>query len=138
MNSSNQNNIQGFTIMELLIAIVIMGVLAGIAVPGYQKSVEKSRSTEATVGLKVIHTAEKIYRLDTGAYAGAAATTALTNAQLGIELEQENYVFALGAQTPTTTKYSASATRIGTACVFAISVGTGGVDGEITKTGCSF
>ncbi len=118
--------------MELMIAIVIMGILAGVAVPSYQKSVEKSRSTEATVGLKVIHTAEKIYKLDTGVYKGPSITTALTNAALGIELEEENYKFTLG--TASATAYTASATRLtNTSCVFSISA-----TGVITKTGCSF
>ena len=44
-------NDKGFTLLELLIVIVILGVLAGLAIPAYQGSVEKARSQEALASL---------------------------------------------------------------------------------------
>ncbi|KAA0013309.1 type IV pilin protein [Billgrantia pellis] len=44
-------NTAGFTLLELIIAVAIIGILASIAVPSYQRYVEGSRRTDAHAGL---------------------------------------------------------------------------------------
>lgn len=44
----------GFTLMELLVAVIIMTMLITMAIPLYEKTVEKSRATEARALLKKI------------------------------------------------------------------------------------
>ena len=47
-------NKKGFTLIELLVVVLIIGILAGIAIPQYQIAVEKSRASEALINMKTI------------------------------------------------------------------------------------
>ena len=46
---------KGFTLLELLVTVLIVGILASIAVPQYQRAVERSRASEAmTIGKAIV------------------------------------------------------------------------------------
>ena len=59
---------KGFTLIELLVVVLIIGILAGVALPQYTKAVEKSRATEAITLLSNIAKAETVYALGTNSY----------------------------------------------------------------------
>ena len=50
---------KGFTLVEILIAVLIMGVLVTMAVPMYEKAVEKSRMAEVRTTLKRLYEAKR-------------------------------------------------------------------------------
>jgi len=59
-------NKQAFTLIELLVVVLIIGILAAVALPQYQKAVEKSRGTQALALLHAVLQAEQAYYLANG------------------------------------------------------------------------
>jgi len=52
---------KGFTLIELMIVVAIIGILAAIAIPNFLKFQAKSKQSEAKTNLKGIYTAETSY-----------------------------------------------------------------------------
>ena len=60
----------GFTLFELMIVVVIVGILATLAVVGYRKLVQSSHVSEATGMVQSIRVAQESYHSETQQYAG--------------------------------------------------------------------
>ncbi len=58
-----KNTNRGFTLIELLVVVLIVGILAAVAMPQYQKAVEKSHQAEVWATLKAINDALEVARL---------------------------------------------------------------------------
>jgi len=65
---------QGFTLIELMIAVVIVGILATVAVPSYQSFVIRGNRAAAQAFMVDVANREKQYLLDARAYATDLAT----------------------------------------------------------------
>ncbi len=63
----NFNNL-GFTLIELMVVIVILGILAGLIVPRIMNRPEEARRTKAVLQIEGLETALKLYKLDNGSY----------------------------------------------------------------------
>jgi prepilin-type N-terminal cleavage/methylation domain-containing protein len=81
--------IRAFTLTEMMIVIIIVGVLAILAVNQFYGPREQALEREATANLKLIAAAEKIYRLEVGGYISAADTDTV-NKQLSLMLPELN------------------------------------------------
>ena len=58
----------GFTLIELMVVVVIVGILAAIALPAYQKQVAKGRRADAVTALSGILQAQERRRSNNGSY----------------------------------------------------------------------
>ncbi len=101
---------KGFTLVELAVVIVIIGVLAAFGVPKFLKSVERSKAAEAFQYLAAVRSAEERYIAKEGVYTGDPT-------QLDITQQLPTY-FTVGTLTPTQgasgdSSWSCTLTRIG-------------------------
>jgi len=60
---------RGFTLLELIVVIIIIGILATVGFSQYTRMVEKGRAAEAKIVLGQIRTAQVAYNQENGAYA---------------------------------------------------------------------
>lgn len=71
----------GFTLLELLVVLVILGLLAGYVAPKYFSQVGKSEVQTARAQIDALEKALDQYRIDTGRYPNAEQGLAALNAQ---------------------------------------------------------
>ncbi len=62
------SNQVGFTLIELMVVIVILGILAGLIVPRIMDRPEEARRTKAAIQIQSLEQALKLYKLDNGQY----------------------------------------------------------------------
>lgn len=67
-NSKKSINERGFTLIEIMVVIVILGILAAFIAPKFIGQEEKARKIQAKVQIKSLESALQFYKLDTGNY----------------------------------------------------------------------
>ena len=102
---------RAFTLIELLVVVLIIGILAAIALPQYQKAVYKARAMEALILTKALTEAEEVYYLANGEY-----TTDV--GELDVQISSE-LVTTWGEGAKFDNKYSYTCGR-GTECIASI------------------
>ena len=80
----NMNKREGFTLIELMIVVAIIGILAAIAIPNFIKFQLRAKAGESKVNLAGIRTAEESYFADAGTYLDFPETPAAMGAQLKV------------------------------------------------------
>ena len=137
---------RGFTLIELMIVVAVIGVLAAIAIPNYNEYVTRSKIMEATSGLMDASVKLEQYFLDNRTYTGActAGTVApppasTTNFDFTCTLGTITYdILATGKGTMTSFKYHITNIGKSTETVgagWALS-GSAGTCWQTSKGGC--
>jgi prepilin-type N-terminal cleavage/methylation domain-containing protein len=68
------NSNKAFTLMEMLVVVLIIGVMASVAIPSYSLHIERVRASEGVQSLTALLAAQKRYQLENSAYATALGT----------------------------------------------------------------
>ena len=127
---------QGFTLIEILIALLIIGILAAVAVPNYQAYVQKAKRSDAQTALTNMAAAlEEYYSNNQYVYTDVVANVGGPNSANG------KYILSI-TMPATADSYALTATAIGeqvadTACQ-TITLTSTGVKGPVDAGGDAF
>src|SRR5690606_28007773 len=69
--ATRRRGARGFTLIEVLVVVVILGILAGLIVPRIMDRPDQARQVAARNDINAIMNALKLYRLDNGVYPSA-------------------------------------------------------------------
>jgi len=104
-------NQKGFTLIEIMVVVAIIGILASIALPNYTDYVKKGKAAEATATLASARVKMEQFFQDNRTYAGGPCTT----------LAAGKY-FTYGCGAPDDTTYKITATGTGDMSNFSFDV----------------
>ncbi len=103
---------QGFTLIELMVAVAVVGILAGLAWPSYRNYVMRANRSAAEQFMIDIANREEQYRLDAQSY--ATGSSALTSLNLTVPTAvSPNYTLSVAAVAGPPVGYLITATAIG-------------------------
>ncbi len=124
---STQNRIQaGFTLIELMIVVAIIGVLSAIVIPNYSSYVARGKITEATSALADGRIRMEQYFQDNRTYVGGPAPAATTN-----------FTYAASGTSATAFTLTATGTSASGMSAFSYTINEGNVRTSTTSWGNS-
>lgn len=121
---------KGFSLMELMLTIVVLGVLTAIAIPSFSKMRQKADEKQAVVYLRAIRAGQQMYVSKTNAFGcnPSCANAAAIKNELGTEITSGAYTFDVATTSATT--FTATATGTHTITI--------DQDGAFTKDGSAY
>lgn len=83
---------KAFTLIELMIVVVIVGILAAAAVPIYRSFTSRAYETEIISGLSTLRTASRTYKAENGSYPADKDALETANMISSADFEDMKYV----------------------------------------------
>lgn len=117
---------QGFTLIELMIVVAIIGILAAIAIPQYQNYTDKAKFTEVISSLNAIRTGIQNCTADGSCISGTTGAEAIFISTLPTSTAGAGDLPPL----PAATTYALSPTITSAGVMTATAQSTGGLSGE--------
>jgi len=102
--------LKGVTLIELSAVVVVLGILAAIVYPRFQRTIEATRGREALVGLELISSAEQIILMQSGGYSPCNPPNDC-NIELNLDLRFDNWTYDVSVTAPPGPTFIATATR---------------------------
>jgi prepilin-type N-terminal cleavage/methylation domain-containing protein len=94
---------KGFTLLELLIVVIVIGALASVALPQFSKMVKRARAAEAVSGLGAFSTAELVYYQERSTFTN-------TKADLPVDVNETNFTYTISGASSTSVVIAAVGT----------------------------
>ena len=106
-----KKSFKGFTLLELIIVVIIIGVLAALGLASFAGPKEQAAEREAQANLKLISSAEKVFRMEIGQYIQCNNTSEVNNnLRLMIPTSDINWKYMVNTTNSNTT-FNANAQR---------------------------
>lgn len=89
------NHSQGFSLIELMIVVAIVGILSAVAIPMYNDYIQTSREGVLVNNISTIEVFQEDFRLRTGDYLLVAADTAAITAAIGWDPQDDDIDYSI-------------------------------------------
>jgi type IV pilus assembly protein PilA len=99
---NNKKSEKGFTLVELLVVIIIIGILAAIALPNFLSQGAKAKQTEAKQNVGLVNRVQTAYRSENNGFATSFDTLATGTLAGTLNASTANYSYTLSPSADST------------------------------------
>lgn len=101
------NKAKGFTLVELMVVIVIVGILAAVAIPKFLDASQKAKASEFPTQLTGVYTGEMAFNAERGSYTNSFPYLRDSS---GVDLQSTSRWFSYSLASTVSSSFTATAT----------------------------